>query len=111
MDGFRLTLVALIAAAFAPAPSLAARAKSVQEAATVNVNTAQQSELQATRGFDKLTAKQVIEYRNRHGFYRSLGDLEKALGSDAAEKVAPHVAFDGPPYVPPPKAAKSAKKK
>jgi competence protein ComEA len=73
---------------------------------SVNVNTAQQSELQAVPGLDKYKARTIIEYRNLHGPYRSLDDLGKALGEPAAEKVAPRVAFDGPPYVAPPKAAK-----
>jgi competence protein ComEA len=79
--------------------------------ATVNVNTAQQSELQATRGLDKLKAKSIIEYRNAHGPYRSLDDLEKALGEPVTGKIAPQVAFDGPPYIGPPKPAKGKKKK
>ena len=79
--------------------------------ATVNVNTAQQSELQATRGLDKAKAKSIIEYRNGHGPYRSLEDLEKVLGEPTTEKVASQVAFDGPPYIGPPKPAKSVRKK
>ena len=79
--------------------------------ATVNVNTAQQSELQATRGLDRAKAKSIIEYRNGHGPYRSLSDLEKVLGEPATEKIASQVAFDGPPYVGPPKPAKGSKKK
>ena len=79
--------------------------------ATVNVNTAQQSELQATRGLDKVQAKSIIEYRNGHGPYRSLDDLQKVLGEPATEKIASQVAFDGPPYIGPPKPAKGSKKK
>ena len=79
--------------------------------ATVNVNTAQQSELQSTRGLDKMKAKSIIEYRNGHGPYRSIGDLEKVLGEPATEKIASQVAFDGPPYIGPPKPAKGKKNK
>jgi competence protein ComEA len=78
--------------------------------ATVNVNTAQQSELQSTHGLDKFKAKQIIEYRHQHGPYRSLDDLAKVLGDDTAGKVAPQVAFEGDPYVPPPKPEKPKKK-
>ena len=78
--------------------------------ATVNVNTAQQSELQSTRGLDKYKAKQIIEYRNEHGPYRSLDDLAKVIGPDTTGKVAPQVAFEGDPYVPPPKPEKKARK-
>lgn len=80
--------------------------------ATVNVNTAQQSELQAVRGLDKYKAKAIIEYRHGNGPFTSLQDLAKVPGLDAAtlEKVAPLVAFTGDPYVPAPKAEKSEKK-
>jgi competence protein ComEA len=79
--------------------------------AAVNVNTAQQSELQSTRGLDKFKAKQIIAYRNQNGPYRSLDDLAKVLGADTTVKVAQHVAFSGDPYVPPAKAQASEKKK
>jgi competence protein ComEA len=78
--------------------------------AAVNVNTAQQSELQTTRGLDKFTAKRIIEYRNQHGPYRSLDDLAKVVGAETASKVAQQVAFTGDPYVPPAKAQAAEKK-
>jgi competence protein ComEA len=78
---------------------------------TVNVNTAQQSELQAVKGLDARQAKTIIQFRNQNGPYRTLDDLAKALGEPAAEKVKAQVAFDGPPYVPPPKPEKKKKKK
>ncbi len=78
--------------------------------ATVNVNTAQQSELQSVRGLDKVKAKRVIEYRNENGPYRSLDDLAKALGPATVEKVGSQVAFDGPAYVGPARPAKAKRK-
>ncbi len=78
--------------------------------ATVNVNTAQQSELQSLRGLDKYQARTIIDYRNRNGPYRSLDDLAKALGEPTTEKVAREVAFNGPPYVGPRQPVKSKKK-
>jgi len=75
-------------------------------AASVNVNTAQQSELQSLGRFDKYQARDIIEYRNQNGPYRSIDDLAKALGEPAAEKVAGDVTFSGPPYVAPPHAKK-----
>jgi competence protein ComEA len=84
-------------------------AAAVPAFATVNVNTAQQSELQSTRGLDKMQAKSIIEYRNSHGPYRSLDDLEKVLGEPVTGKIASQVAFDGPPYIGPPKPAKKKK--
>jgi competence protein ComEA len=75
--------------------------------ALVNVNTAQQSELQRTQGLDRYKAKAIIEYRAEKGAFQTLADLENVPGLDKAtvEKIAPQVAFNGPPYVPPPKAA------
>ena len=78
--------------------------------ATVNVNTAQQSELQSMPGLDKLQARTIIEYRNQNGPYRSIDDLAKALGEPAAEKVAGEVTFSGPPYVAPPHQKKTRSK-
>jgi competence protein ComEA len=78
--------------------------------AAVNVNTAQQSELQSTRGLDKFKAKQIIEYRNQNGPYRSLDDLAKVVGPETAGRIASQVAFSGDAYVPPSKAEAAEKK-
>ncbi len=91
-----------------PLAALAALA-ALPALATVNVNTAQQSELQSMRGLDKYQARTIIEYRNQNGPYRSLDDLAKALGEPATQKVASEVAFSGAPYVAPPHVAKSRK--
>ncbi len=79
--------------------------------ATVNVNTAQQSELQSVHGLDSNSARTVIQYRNRNGPYRSLDDLAHALGATTADRIAPQVAFDGPPFIGPDKPAKKKKPK
>ena len=79
--------------------------------ATVNVNTAQQSELQRTKGLDKHKAKAIIEYRAQHGPIDTFEELETILGRDTTEKVKTEVAFSGDAYVPPPKPVKAAKKK
>ena len=76
--------------------------------ATVNVNTAQQSELQRVKGLDKYQAKQIIEYRAQNGDFHTLEDLGKLLPQDTVEKVKPHLAVSGDAYVPP---AKPEKKK
>jgi competence protein ComEA len=70
--------------------------------ATVNVNTAQQSELQRTKGLDKQKAKAIIEYRAEHGAYDSLDDLEKIPGMshEVVTRIAPEITFTGDPYVP-----------
>ena len=96
-------LVLLAAAAALCAPALAA----------VNLNTAQQSELQRTKGLDKHKAKAIIDYRNQNGPFESLEELEKVRGFDssAIEKIKPQVALSGPPYTPPAQAPKPEKKK
>lgn len=70
--------------------------------ALVNVNTAQQSELQKTQGLDPSKAKAIIVYRAQNGAFQTLEDLEKVPGLDkgAVEKLATQVAFTGPAFVP-----------
>ena len=79
--------------------------------AAVNVNTAQQSELQRTKGLDKHKAKAIIDYRNQNGAFESLDELEKVRGFDHAtiEKLKPQLALSGPPYTPPEKPEKVEK--
>jgi competence protein ComEA len=77
---------------------------------SVNVNTAQQSELQSMRGLDKVAAKRIIEYRNEHGPYASIDDLAKVIGADSAERAADHVRFDGEPYQGPPQQPKKRRR-
>ena len=81
--------------------------------ALVNVNTAQQSELQRTKGLDRYKAKSIIEYRAQNGAFQTLEDLQKVPGldKDAVEKLAPQVAFTGPAFTPPKAEPKPAKKK
>jgi competence protein ComEA len=78
--------------------------------ATVNVNTAQQSELQSVKGLDKFKAKQIIEYRAQNGDFHTLEDLGKLLPQETVAKVKPQLAVSGDPYVPPAKPEKKAKK-
>ena len=81
--------------------------------ALVNVNTAQQSELQGTKGLDRYKAKSIIEYRATNGPILSLEELERVPGmsKDTVEKIASQVKFDGPPYVAPQKVVASDKSK
>ena len=80
--------------------------------ATVNVNIAQQSELQRSPGLDKHKAKAIIEYRAKNGPIENFEALAKIPGftPDVIEKVKPEVAFSGDPYVPPKKEKKPEKK-
>ena len=81
--------------------------------ALVNVNTAQQSELQNTKGLDRQKAKSIIEYRAQNGAFAKLEDLEQVPGLDKStvERIAPQVAFSGPAFVPPKAEPKASKKK
>ncbi len=76
--------------------------------ATVNVNTAQQSDLQRTKGLDKVKAKALIDWRNENGSIDNFMELQKVPGftPDVIEKVKPEIAFEGDAYVPPKKEAK-----
>lgn len=74
--------------------------------AAVNVNTAQQSELQGIKGMSPAKAKAVIEHRNQNGYYTSIEELEKVLDSRTLEQVKPQLALKGDPYTPPPKPEK-----
>ena len=76
--------------------------------ATVNVNTAQQSDLQRTKGLDKVKAKAIIDWRNENGSIDNFLELQKVPGftADVIEKVKPEVAFEGDAYIPPKKEPK-----
>ncbi len=80
--------------------------------ATVNVNTAQQSELQLTQGLDKHKAKAIIEYRAQNGYFTSIDDLEKLPGfsKDVMERVRPQLALTGPAFTAPAAAVAPAPK-
>lgn len=76
--------------------------------ATVNVNTAQQSELQRVKGLDKVKAKSIIEWRAANGSIDNFTELQTVPGftPELVDKVKPEIAFSGDPYVPPKKPAK-----
>jgi competence protein ComEA len=93
--------------------ALVAAALPLAALAVVNVNNAQQSDLQLTQGLDKYKAKAIIEYRARNGPIQTFEDLAKVPGftPDTIEKVRPEIAFSGDPFVPPPKPVKAKAKK
>jgi competence protein ComEA len=70
--------------------------------ATVNVNTAQQSELQRVKGIDKHKAKAIIEYRAQNGPFASPDELEKLPGfsREVLARLGPELAVTGDAYVP-----------
>ena len=93
--------------------ALVAGALPIVALATVNVNTAQQSELERTKGLDKVKAKAIIEWRAANGSIDNFTELQQVPGFTPAliDKVKPELAFSGDPYTPPPKPVKAAAKK
>jgi competence protein ComEA len=81
--------------------------------AVVNVNTAQQSDLQHAKGLDKYKAKAIIEYRAQYGSIETFKDLSKVPGftPETIEKAKSEIAFSGDPFVPPPKPVKAKPRK
>jgi competence ComEA-like helix-hairpin-helix protein len=73
--------------------------------ATVNVNSAQQSELERTRGLDKVKAKAIIEWRAENGPIDNFNELRHVPGftPELIDRLKPEIAFDGDPYIPPKK--------
>ena len=57
--------------------------------AAVNINSATQSELEAVKGLGPAKAKAIIAYREAHGNFRSLDDLDnvKGFGRASVEKL------------------------
>jgi competence protein ComEA len=81
------------AATSAGAKKTAGRAP--QLSGPVNVNTADAGQLDLLPGVGPKTAALIIAYRQAHGAFRSLQDLDrvKGLGPKKLEKIAPHVVF------------------
>lgn len=92
--------------------ALVAAAMPAVAMATVNVNTAQQSELERTKGLDKQKAHAIIVWRSANGSIDNFTELQQVPGFTPAliDKLKPEIAFNGDPFVPPPKAAKGPKK-
>ena len=57
--------------------------------AAVNINSATQSELEAVKGLGPAKAKAIITYREAHGNFKSLDELDnvKGFGSASIEKL------------------------
>jgi len=57
--------------------------------AAVNINTATQSELEAVKGLGPAKAKAILTYREAHGNFKSLDELDnvKGFGSASVEKL------------------------
>ena len=57
--------------------------------AAVNINTATQSELEAVKGLGPSKAKAIITYREAHGSFKTLDELDnvKGFGKASVEKL------------------------
>jgi competence protein ComEA len=57
--------------------------------AAVNINTATQSELEMVRGLGPAKAKAIITYRDAHGSFKQLDELDhvKGFGKASIEKL------------------------
>lgn len=57
--------------------------------AAVNINTATESELEAVKGVGPAKAKAIITYREAHGNFKSLDELDnvKGFGKTSVEKL------------------------
>lgn len=51
--------------------------------AEVNINKANQEELQTLNGIGPVKAKPIIDYRTKNGNFKSVADLEVVDGTDA----------------------------
>ena len=66
--------------------------------AAVNVNTASKQELEALKEIGPVKAQAIIDYRNQHGPFRSLEDLDKVkgIGKATIAAIREDVTFSGP---------------
>lgn len=48
--------------------------------AGVNINTASEAEFETLKGIGPAKAKAIVDYRNQHGHFKSIDDLEKVSG-------------------------------
>ncbi len=65
--------------------------------AAVNINTASVAELDAVKGIGETKAKAIVDYRTKHGPYKSVDDLRavKGFGEKTLAKLKPELTVDG----------------
>ena len=66
--------------------------------AAVNINTATQAELESLRGVGPLRAKAIIAYREKHGPFKTLEEVDNVpgIGKGTISRMAPDVTLSGP---------------
>ncbi len=83
--------------------------------AAVDINTATAAELDAVKGIGPAKAKAIVEYREKHGPFKSVDDLKnvKGFGKKTIDKLRPELLVGGtsaPAPVAPPHAPAAAPK-
>jgi len=65
--------------------------------AAVNINTATQSELEAVKGLGPSKARAIMEYRDKHGGFKSVDDLDnvKGFGKASIERLRGELTVGG----------------
>lgn len=76
--------------------------------AAINVNTANQKELESIKGIGPVKAKAILDYRSKNGPFKSVDDLDKVkgIGKKTLAEIRPQVTLTGP-STPPAATAKS----
>lgn len=76
-----------------PVPKPAAVKKKTLMPASIDVNTASRQELVRLPGIGPVTARSIIEYRERNGRFKEIDDLQnvKRIGPKTLEKIKPFV--------------------
>jgi competence protein ComEA len=64
----------------APAPGGAANATAPAAAGPVSINSASAAQLEALDGVGPATAQRIVAYRQQHGGFRSLQELDEVAG-------------------------------
>jgi competence protein ComEA len=77
--------------------ALFAMLMSVAALAAVNVNTANQQDLETLKGIGPVKAKAIIDYRSKNGPFKSAADLVNVpgIGQKTVEKLKADLAFSG----------------
>jgi competence protein ComEA len=66
--------------------------------AAINVNTANQKELESIKGIGPAKAKAIMDYRSKNGPFKSIEDLDKVkgVGKKTLAEIRPQVTLSGP---------------
>jgi|GEM_PF-860062 len=94
----RLLTVALTALLFLGALPSPAAAKKLSPGETVDVNTAGFDDLLRVPGIGKTRARAILEYREGHGPFGTLDELDKVkgIGKKSLKKLVPWLRIGGP---------------